>query len=238
MLRVSQSVGSCRTTGRAGAVTGGGAPGRPCGGGGPKTSASRVPSHVGAGAWKRCAPTGGAADGMPRNTARPPSNRPRSAPDRVRTTGDVPGAGIGLLVVGALRVCRGQADKRNDAGRLLLVLAESRRLGDRPDQAGGVPGLSPRTTTTWSSAGSSAASRTAGEPWSTPRNCVAATGIAEPADARAKRSSCRIGISGLLTAPIRIAARWTTSASHQFGSCCDTTSPRPTRGDAAPQLTG
>ncbi len=45
-----------------------------------------------------------------------------------------------------------------------------------------------------------------------------------------KRSSRsrKIGISGLLTAPMRMAARWRAVNCHQLGSCQETTSPGPT----------
>src|SRR5215813_10867717 len=87
-LSVNQSVGSCRS---GGAADGAGRPRAACGGGGPNTSASRTPSHAeaGRGAWKRSAPTGGAANGIPRNTATAFSTRPRTEPAPVRTFGDV-----------------------------------------------------------------------------------------------------------------------------------------------------
>src|SRR5690242_10072342 len=56
---------------------------------GPKVPASRSPSQGsgGSGGRNRRGPTGGAAYGMPRNTATPRSYRPRTAPYGVRTTG-------------------------------------------------------------------------------------------------------------------------------------------------------
>ncbi len=66
-----------------------------CGGGGPKSNASRVPAQAsgGAGAAKRSLPTGGRANGMPRKTAIPSSRRPRTAPAAVRAWGSVSGTG-------------------------------------------------------------------------------------------------------------------------------------------------
>src|SRR6185369_12001500 len=94
-LSVNQSVGSCRAGGGAAVA---GRPSVACGGGGPNTSASRTPSQPGAGrgAWKRSAPTGGAANGIPRKTATSCSTRPRTEPEPVRTTGDV-GSAMALL---------------------------------------------------------------------------------------------------------------------------------------------
>src|SRR6266700_1174701 len=62
-----------------------------CGGGGPNMAASRTPSQAraGRGAANRRSPTGGWANGMPRKTATPPSDRPRTCPAAVRTTGSV-----------------------------------------------------------------------------------------------------------------------------------------------------
>src|SRR3954451_10985081 len=59
-----------------------------CGGGGPKSYASRVPSQplTGRGAWNRASPTGGSANGIPRKTTSPLSARPRTAPAAVRTS--------------------------------------------------------------------------------------------------------------------------------------------------------
>src|SRR5436190_1855618 len=86
-LTVSQSSGSA--PGATGAV--GPSMNADCGGGGPNMSASRTPSHgrAGCGAANRRAPTGGWANGMPRNTATPFSARPRTCPAAVRTTGSV-----------------------------------------------------------------------------------------------------------------------------------------------------
>ena len=63
-----------------------------CGGGGPYDTASRTPSHprTGRGAAKRSAPTGDSANGMPRKTATPASQLPRSVPADARTSGRDP----------------------------------------------------------------------------------------------------------------------------------------------------
>src|SRR4029077_17323550 len=62
-----------------------------CGGGGPNMAASPTPSQgrAGRGAANRRSPTGGWANGMPRKTATPFSDRPRTCPAAVRTTGSV-----------------------------------------------------------------------------------------------------------------------------------------------------
>ena len=62
-----------------------------CGGGGPKAVAARTPSQAaaGCGAANRSAPTGGAANGMPRKTARPASPLPRTRPAATFTSRDV-----------------------------------------------------------------------------------------------------------------------------------------------------
>src|SRR6201995_2733409 len=86
-LTVSQSSGSA--PGATGAV--GPSMNADCGGGGPNKSASPTPAHgpAGWGAANRRPPTGGWANGMPRNTATPFSARPRTCPAAVRTTGSV-----------------------------------------------------------------------------------------------------------------------------------------------------
>ena len=61
----------------------------PCGGGGPNISALRTPVQPGVrrGAASRRGPTGGSANGMPRKTAVPASQLPRSVPAAVWTSG-------------------------------------------------------------------------------------------------------------------------------------------------------
>src|SRR3954449_9711033 len=63
-----------------------------CGGGAPYAIAGRTPSHLctGRGAWKRRAPTGGWANEIPRKTACPASQLPRTTPATVRTSGPTP----------------------------------------------------------------------------------------------------------------------------------------------------
>ena len=59
-----------------------------CGAFGPGAVASRTPAQAtaGAGAANRSGPTGGAANGTPRNRATPCTDRPRTRPATVSTT--------------------------------------------------------------------------------------------------------------------------------------------------------
>src|SRR5262245_39935587 len=85
------------------------APSKPdCGGGGPYATAGGTPSQprAGCGAAKRGAPTGGSANGMPRKTARPASQLPRSTPATVRTSGS-DSDGLRILSVSQIGVTLG-----------------------------------------------------------------------------------------------------------------------------------
>src|SRR5689334_16333479 len=131
-LSVNQSVGSCRTGGGAAVA---GRPRVACGGGGPNRSASRTPSQpsAGRGAWKRSAPTGGAANGMPRKTATSCSTRPRTEPAPVRTTGDV-GSAMALPYACADHVTDVDAS-RHDSGARPQARQKLQQAGPRVEPA-------------------------------------------------------------------------------------------------------
>jgi hypothetical protein len=82
-----------------------------CGGGGPYDTASCTPPHprTGRGAAKRSAPTGGSANGMPRKTATPASQLPRSVPPDARTSGRDPDRADGATVITAFPSVQGEA---------------------------------------------------------------------------------------------------------------------------------
>ena len=99
-----------------------------------------------------------------------------------------------------------------------------------PSRASKLSGPSPSTTTSWRSAGSEGCSARAMASWSKPRNTRGTTSTrASPWRSMNESSRSRkIGISGLITAPMREQARYIRLNCHQLGSCMATTSSRRT----------